>query len=124
MEYQTRNEMGELRFFATFQRAFEAYRADRTIFKISWHQNRWTLKTKAEAWVPYLENKLEKISEKYAQEKERDKAYWVHQSIRPTRMPRSYYTDTSVPDEEQQKAWDLDCIQEILSEEEFTRRFI
>jgi hypothetical protein len=112
-----------LRFFDTFKKAFDAYKKDPTIYKISWRKNRWLPKSKSDVWEPHSEDKLKTLSKKYELEKNINAIYWVHQSVMPNRLPSKAYFDDRLTKKEQETLWDSDCLQEIITEEEFLQRF-
>lgn len=122
--FQTRSdEKSGLQFFKTFDEAYIAFERDQTIHKISFDNYRWRPKfAVGDKWSHQSENKLKRLSSAYAEGK--SKLYWVDQAV----MPRNF---------EKQWAWryDLindpmfgdqyyaDCINEVITDEEFIKRF-
>lgn len=127
LDYQTRTENGELKFFATFAEAFAEYKKDPTVMKISWYVKpkdyRWRPKTKG-GWSPESEKKLCEMSADYAKEPENSKkVFWVHQSVCPEGI-RDILLDETITKHQREIKLNLAALLEILTEEEFVSRYM
>lgn len=118
-EYQTRNDIGETKFFTSFREAFDEYKRDPTVWKILWADNRWVKKLKRDRWTPLSEAKLKQLSKEYDKSSPVAKTvFWVNQLLVPPNG-RNILFDPSISREEQDAKYMLDCIVAVKSETDF-----
>ena len=127
MEYQTRNNRGELKFFDTFAAALEEAKRDRTVWKLSFsigdEHYRWRPKTRVDHWSPESERKLCGMSATYnAEPKNSRTMYWVNQAMLAPNREELYKSYSEDP-EKLEEAMTLDCILEICTEKDLMARF-
>jgi hypothetical protein len=130
MAFQTRSDVNGLSFFGTFNEAFNAWKEDDTIWKISFDDAdgthmRWRPKTKKEAWEN--EDCLENLLEEYANEQNLEKVYWVWQSAHDDinyleQLIQMQYAG-EITEEERNKLLDRANIKCVMSEVDFVNRF-
>lgn len=130
MAFQTRSEVNGLNVFDTFIEAFNASKADKTIWKISFDDAdgtdmRWRPKTKNDVWGN--EDCLENLSPEYAMEQNLGRVFWVWQTICPD---MEYMEELMQKEEageitnaEADKMMERANIKCVLTEEEFVNRF-
>ncbi len=125
MEFQTRNDIGELRFFATFAAAYAHYKADPSVWKISWDdKNRWRAKHRCDLWLPESEEKLKEISKTYANEPvNADKIFWVQQLILPDNYMEIMSRRDLSPGRKEMLSR-LESIKTVLTDDAFTSKFM
>ena len=128
MEFQTRSDETGLLFFSTLQDAYDMWKKDPTIWKISWYDGtndyRWRPKTKQEDWSPESEERLANMSEKYKNAKNTE-IFWVQQYIMPPNHQDLFekFAKKQITDSEFEKEYSKCCLEEVLSDEEFRQRF-
>lgn len=127
MEYQTRNNRGELKYFGTFAEALEETKRDKSVWKLSFNLDdehyRWRPKTRADQWSPSSERKLCEMSATYDAESKNSKTvYWVNQAMLAPNRENLYKAHSDDP-EKLEEALALDCILEICTEKELVARF-
>ena len=130
MAFQTRSDVNGLGFFDTFNEAFNAWKEDNSIWKISFRNRdgtwmRWRPKTKKEAWEN--EDCLENLLEEYANEQNLEKVYWVWQSAHDDinyleQLIQMQYAG-EITEEERNKLLDRANIKCVMSEVDFVNRF-
>jgi hypothetical protein len=129
MAFQTRTDEGELRSFDTFSEAFNAWKEDNSIWKISFSDAdgtlmRWRPKTKKDAWEN--EDCLENLSKEYANEPNLEKVYWVWQSacdIKYWEQLIKMQDAGEITEEESHKLLDRANIKCVMTEVDFVNRF-
>jgi hypothetical protein len=129
MAFQTRSDVNGLGFFDTFNDAFNAYKADNTIWKISFDDAdrthmRWRPKTKKDVWEN--EDCLGRLSEEYANEPNLEKVFWVWQSVCDMKYLKKLIQMQNAGEitrEESDKLLDRANIKCVMSEVEFVNRF-
>ena len=127
IEFQTRNDFGEIVQHQKFIDAIHAYERDRTIWKISFRYNgvsyRWRPKTKSDIWEN--EDCLLNLSEQYAHEPNRHRLFWVFQDAMPYNSDEiiQMYINDEITREERDRLWDRACIREVITNEEFINRY-
>ena len=124
MEFQTRSDLGELKFFKTFTEAFDYSQECKDVWKISWgNQNRWVLKQKCDQWSSQSEEKLCQLSSKYASEPvDSQKVFWVQQYVIAPNYHKIQARKDLAPSEKDSLAM-LECITAVLEASEFRERF-
>ena len=124
MEFQTRTEAGELKFFKTFIDAFNYSQECKDVWKISWDdQNRWRLKRKCDRWLPQSEEKLCQLSTEYANEPvDSQKFFWVQQHIIAPNHREIQARRDLTPSKKDIIA-SLECITAVLDASAFLEKF-
>lgn len=124
MEFQTRSDLGELKFFKTFTEAFDYSQECKDVWKISWdNQNRWVLKQRYDQWSYQSEKKLCQLSAKYASEPvDSQKFFWVQQYVIAPNYHEIQSRKDLAPSEKDSLAM-LECITAVLEASEFRERF-
>ena len=98
------------------------YLKTRTIWKISFDDQRWVKKWNYEKWSDISEKKLMRISKSYAEDK--SEVYWVHRSIQPKNYEIQWKNRMNlIRDEWVEDQYYADCIVEILTNDQFLSRF-
>lgn len=129
MEIQTRSDSpGKFRglhLFSTVKEAYEAYCMDNNIWKISWEENgqshRFRPKTKSQKWNHHSENKLCQLSQEYKEANEND-FFWIDQPM--TIICRKFMENTAAySDEELENIILSESIKEVLTKEEFIKKY-
>lgn len=124
IEYQTRsdNYTGTL-LFKTFDDAYAAYQRDPTIWKISFGDYRWVKKLNFERWSDISEKKLRRMSKDYLEDK--SEIYWVHQTIQPDNYNIQWKNRMNLVEQDEWVGdqYYADCIKEILTDNEFRKKF-
>jgi hypothetical protein len=123
MEVQTRNGMGEMLYFPTVRRAYSAWIKDNTIWKISWENYRFRPKTKNDVWSKPSEQKLYTLSLIYSNATE-NQLFWVNQSLIPHNIKDLYKRKEFLSEIEFDDLFLSECITEIISDEEFQKRYL
>ena len=129
MAFQTRSDVNGLSFFGTFNEAFNAWKEDDTIWKISFDDAdgtdmRWRPKTKKDVWDN--EDCLENLSEEYANEPNLEKVYWVWQSACDMKYLQELIQMQDageITEEESHKLLDRANIKCVMTEVDFVDRF-
>lgn len=83
MSFQTRNEIGLLKFYKTLEKAIKQYDKDNSIWKISYSvesgkKYRWRPKFKNELWDN--EDRLNELSNEYKNANENE-LFWINQPL-------------------------------------------
>lgn len=125
-EYQTRSEASGISHHARFIDAFHAYKSNRTIWKISWEDEdgthyRWRPKTLKSTWHPQTEEKLRELCPEYAEEEDETRVFWVNQLALAPNFRE--IAELGLPKEEEDRRMNLDCIVDMVTEEELLQRF-
>jgi hypothetical protein len=127
-DFQTRNDVGIIRVFPTFMEAYQAWKQDPTIWKISFNDNdgipmRWVVKTKADQWEN--EDVLLGLNPEYANNPDRHAIYWVFQSMRAhnERAIRQQIVEELIAENEGERLIDRARLLNILSDMEFVNQF-
>ena len=121
-------------FFSSVKEAYETWRKTPSIWKISWGENgkdfRFRVKTKKDSWSFKTEEKLCTLSEEYRGSKTSNskpgQIFFVHQSVLPPNqdeLARARFKEKSISEEEYALAQSLGCIQEVLTEEQFVKKY-
>jgi len=128
MSFQTRSDVNGLGFFGTFNEAFNAWKKDNTIWKISFDADgthmRWRPKIKKDVWDN--EDCLENLLEEYANELNLEKVYWVWQSacdIEYWEQLIQMQDVGEITEEEADKLLDRANIKCVMTEVDFVNRF-
>lgn len=128
IEVQTRSESGRLNFFSSVTEAYQAWEKDPTIWKISFSGHRFRPKTKKELWSLLSEDKMRRMSEKYAKALENE-LFWINQSLMPEDKYFQIYTKLKSEAKNQDEIDEAEdfymskCIKEVLSDEEFRNKY-
>jgi len=129
MAFQTLTYENVVSSFNTFNDAFNAWKADNSIWTISFRlkddtEMRWRPKTKKEAWEN--EDCLENLLEEYANEQNLEKVYWVWQSacdIKYRKELIQMQDAGEITEEEAHKLLDRANIKCVMTEVDFVKRF-
>lgn len=122
--FQTRSDnIPSLRNFKTFDEAYAAFKQDNSIYRISFDGQNWIPKYMSdEEWYKQPEQKLRKLSKSYAEEK--SDLYWIHQTSIPHNYYRQWISRTHLINNPMfEGQFQSDCIVEVLSDEEFKKKF-
>lgn len=144
MEVQTRSDDHNAKyagteFFPSVKEAYNAWKTSRfgrSIWKISWTGSdgrdfRFRMK-KTGTWKPESEEKLRSLSSEYATAAADADAgmaggqiFFVNQSVMPLNAEelREKVIFRQISKKEKDREWDLGCIQEVLTEEQFTTKY-
>ena len=130
MAFQTRSEITGIEYFNSFLEAFNNYKEDQTVWKISFDNKdsvhmRWRPKKKGNVWDN--EDCILNLSVEYTNEQNLDRIYWVWQDL----MPEEVYMEEllrrkqtgEILEEEYKRLWDRACIRGVLTEEEFVNSY-
>jgi hypothetical protein len=125
-EYQTRSETTGRDYYKRFIKAFHAYKSNRTIWKISWEDSdgthyRWRPKTLKGTWHPQTEEKLRELCPEYAEEEDETRVFWVNQLALAPNFRE--IVELRLPKEEEELRMNLDCVVDMVTEEELLQRF-
>ena len=123
-QFQTCSHDYGTQFYTTFLDAFEAYKNDKSIWKISWDDcHRWRPKAKKDIWEN--EETLVNLSEEYADEENVSRVFWVWQLTIPENCDELFAMEKNgeITKEEMNKQWDRACIKSVITQEEFVNRF-
>lgn len=129
--FQTRSESDHILYFTLFEDAFKASQLDPSIYKISLcgpNPQRWVKKRDYELWSDISEKKMCRISKNYLNSQmglQKTYIYWVHQTILPYNYERQWKHRMHLVtnDEWTGDQYYADCIKEVLTEEQFKKRF-
>jgi hypothetical protein len=86
MEFQTRNEEGDLNFFESLDEAIKQFDKDNSVWKISYQSvdlaksYRWRPKTPTDVWQEASENKIKEMCAEYTTAGELD-LFWINQPM-------------------------------------------
>jgi len=129
MEFQTRNEAGKLQFFSTLLEAYNAWKLDKTIWKIScfddnYKSDRWRPKTKhfSDIWNEESERTIDNLCQEYKDEINPDIIYWIHQTLLGPHHD-TIFLNTLLTIEEREIEHNIDCILECITTKQFLERY-
>lgn len=121
MAVQIRSETTGLGFVSDVKSAYNAWKKDSNIWKISWDGYRFRPKTKEDRWDPKTEERLAELCPQYRDAK-MEEIFWVDQKILP--HPDVLRSRNTMSEEEFDQLFAISCISEILPDEEFRKKFI
>ena len=128
MEVQTRSEENGIFLYSDVKSAYKAWENDKTILKISWQTDknvrlRFIPKTKNDKWNPKSEEKLREMSEEYKNSNP-EQLFWVDQKMLPDNYDEISSLRNTLSKEEYECLWLSSCICEIVTDEEFKRKYV
>lgn len=116
-EFQVCTYEGAMKYFDNFKEAY-CYALKVDAMKVSFNSMRWRPKWPLDVWSAESEAKLETMCSTY----DREALFWVHQSTMPDNVD-DIMSDTTLSRTERDIQWNLGCLREILTNEEFVTRF-
>ncbi len=125
MEFQTRDEIGDIRRFATFSEAYAHFaQSHPAVWKISWDdENRWRAKPRYERWLGDSEKRLQELSTDYANTPDNSsEIFWVQQKILPDNYEEIMARQDLSPGSKQMMTR-LASIKAVLTDAEFVEKF-
>lgn len=129
-KFQTRNEAGQLAHFSSVQDAVNAYKNDKTIWKISVDGVRWIVKLKHNDFWGFsdfenqaIENHLKKLSPSYGKQDDDDEnvLFFVRKNFEA--LPKKLKAQENITKEEYDIYQCTLGIEQVLSEQEFITKF-
>lgn len=110
MPFNVSFQIGYSKNFDNFNDAYNYCIANNGV-RITWgDNNRWSRKRRADCWLPQAEERIRRISKKYAEERDTEKIFWVLQLIPPVGLSDDMNCR-------------LRCIAQVLTDEEFKAKF-
>jgi hypothetical protein len=141
-EVQTRSDSYPTKYsgchcFPSVAAAYRAYKEDSTIWKISWYGDaemkdhyRFRPKYRSEKWHPTSEKRLCELSPLYRQDTQNASAspaelFWVRQAMIAPNFTQLFTENFNnrLSDEEFEERKRLDCLLEVLSDQEFREKY-
>jgi hypothetical protein len=120
-QFQTRDELGRIKFFSTFQEAYAHAEEKKDVWKISWTgSNRWRRKRRCDNWLPQSEQRICELSDVYKNTpKDSTDVFWVKQLVVPKNLKE--IERTNLTPSKKELAINLACITTVLTADEFLK---
>lgn len=123
MSYQTRSNDGETLRFASFLEAYDAWKNNRDIYKISFGDginNRWLVKIPTQnRWHEQCEELLESLNSTYSRTS--NKIFWIEKSVMAPNYDKLILKE---PCKDRRKLLnDLSSIKSCLTDDEFRNKY-
>jgi hypothetical protein len=122
LDVQARSS-SQITHYESVKDAYNAWIRDSTIWKISWKNHRFRPKLKNDTWHDLSEQKLCELSLAYATASE-NQLFWVDQAVIPPNIDDLFNRKKSMSDAEYDDLYMKECIIEVITDNEFQKRYI